>query len=118
MYSVVLMAALTAGTSTPAWCHGCHGCHGCWSICHGCSGGYVAAAPVMGTPVVTTDKSTPAKLVVEVPADAKLYVDDQLMKTTAARRVFNTPTLEKGQTYYYILRAEMAIDGKTVSETK
>jgi len=72
----------------------------------------------MGTPVVTTDKGTPAKLVVEVPADAKLYVDDQLMKTMSARRVFNTPTLDKGQTYYYILRAEMAIDGKTVSETK
>ena len=55
MYSVVLMAALTAGTTTPSWgwgchgcsggsggCHGCHGCHGgCWGsgygACYGCS---------------------------------------------------------------------------------
>ena len=32
--------------------------------------------------------------------------------------MFNTPSLDRGQTYYYILRAEMDIDGKTVSETK
>src|SRR5262249_58724263 len=42
MYSVVLMAALTAGTSTPSWGWGCHGgggggCHGGWGGggCHG-----------------------------------------------------------------------------------
>ena len=54
MYSVVLMAALTAGTSTPAWGwgHGSKGCHGGWggkhgsygasaySLCYGCYGGY------------------------------------------------------------------------------
>jgi uncharacterized protein (TIGR03000 family) len=59
-----------------------------------------------------------AKLVVEVPTDAKLYIDDQLMKTTAARRVFNTPNLEPGQAYYYEVRAEVVRDGKTHSVTK
>jgi uncharacterized protein (TIGR03000 family) len=61
---------------------------------------------------------TPARLVVELPADAKLFVDDQLMKTSSARRIFNTPALQVGQTYYYILRAEVEIDGKPVAETK
>jgi uncharacterized protein (TIGR03000 family) len=59
-----------------------------------------------------------AKLIVQVPADAKLYIDDQLMKTTSSKRVFNTPALQRGQQYYYILRAEVLRDGKTYKETK
>jgi uncharacterized protein (TIGR03000 family) len=59
-----------------------------------------------------------ARLIVEVPADAKLYVDDLLMKTTSERRVFNSPRLEQGQTYYYILRAEVVRDGQTLSDSK
>jgi len=62
--------------------------------------------------------STQAKLVVDMPADAKLFVDDQLMKSTAARREFKTPVLETGATYYYILRAEMVVDGQTRTQTK
>jgi uncharacterized protein (TIGR03000 family) len=59
-----------------------------------------------------------ASLIVELPADAKLYVDNQLTKASSERRVFNSPPLEEGQTYYYILRAEVIRDGKTLSETK
>jgi uncharacterized protein (TIGR03000 family) len=57
-------------------------------------------------------------MVVELPADAKLYVDDQLMKTGSDRREFKTPVLEAGQTYFYILRAEVTRDGKSFTETK
>jgi uncharacterized protein (TIGR03000 family) len=67
------------------------------------------------------DKSTSlnqARLIVELPADAKLYVDDQPTKATSERRVFNSPQLEPGQTYYYILRAQVVRDGKTHSDTK
>jgi uncharacterized protein (TIGR03000 family) len=53
-----------------------------------------------------------------LPADAKLYVDDQLMKTVSERRTFITPPLEANATYYYILRAEAVRDGKPVSESK
>ena len=52
------------------------------------------------------------------PAEAKLYIDDQLMKTSSERRTFQTPTLEKGQAYYYEVRAELVRDGRTVTETK
>jgi uncharacterized protein (TIGR03000 family) len=62
--------------------------------------------------------STRAKLVVEVPADARLYIDDQLMKTTSSKRVFSTPFLAQGQAYYYEVRVEVLRDGKPVSETK
>jgi len=59
----------------------------------------------------------PAKLVVDLPADAKLFIDDQPMKTTAEKRSFNTPTLLPGQAYFYDLRAEVVRDGKTYTET-
>ena len=223
MYSVVLMAALTAGTSTPAWGWGCHGCsgggggwhagHGGWGkhgchgggLCYGCSGGYgcsgwyngcygcsggacsggygfgcygsygsgwyfgascygtgcsgagcsgaymsgcyggcggavsapMQVSPPAGTPSTpapggTTPEPVPApkkeanktaaldqtRLIVTLPADAKLYVDDKLTQATSDRRVFNAPALDEGQTYYYILRAEVVRDGKTQSETK
>ncbi|MBI1916310.1 MAG: TIGR03000 domain-containing protein [Planctomycetes bacterium] len=110
-------------------CHGCYGCGGCWS----CGGspyapGYISPGAVMPPAPDGAKKekeeggagvdSNRAKLVVEVPADAKLFIDDQLMKSAAATRVFNTPTLEKGQTYYYELKVEVARDGVTRSETR
>jgi uncharacterized protein (TIGR03000 family) len=64
------------------------------------------------------ESETTAKLVVEVPADARLYIDDHLMKTKSNVRVFNTPTLEPKTSYYYVLRAELVRDGQTVSDTK
>jgi len=62
--------------------------------------------------------ATKAKLVVELPADAKLYIDDRPMKAAAGVRTFNTPTLEPGQAYYYMVRVETMRDGKPVSETR
>jgi uncharacterized protein (TIGR03000 family) len=59
-----------------------------------------------------------ARLIIEVPADAKLFIDDQLMKTTAEKRTFNTPKLEQGQTYYYILRVEVDRKGEKQSESR
>src|SRR6516225_8462234 len=174
MYSVVLMAALSAGTVTPTcwhWggcgggcygsCYGCNGCYGggygcwgghglfhrhgcngcyggcygCWGGCNGCYGGsYGTPAAPAPAPAPTMKKSDeaapkkdssgkttslkPAKVVVELPKDAKLFVDDQQMKTTAARRVFRTPELIEGQLYYYMLRAEVVRDGKPYSQTK
>jgi uncharacterized protein (TIGR03000 family) len=53
-----------------------------------------------------------------LPADAKLYVDDHLMKSTSSRRNFHTPELEPGPRYFYDVRIEMVRDGKTVTETR
>jgi uncharacterized protein (TIGR03000 family) len=112
-------------------CFGCHGCYGCYGG-FGCSGfnpyGPNPAAPEMipapkpdekggkgGTGSVAPDR---AKVIVQLPAGAKLYVDDQAIKTTSDSQSFNTPRLEPGQTYYYEVRAEAVRDGKTVVESK
>jgi uncharacterized protein (TIGR03000 family) len=195
MYSVILMAAMTAGGDAPA-CHyatpavGCYGCYGsgygygayyggyhscyggscyggayypaysncygcygscfgyngppssmCYGGCGGCWGGfgtytYTAPAGSYSTPVITTPTETlppatpkkeemkkdetkkGAKVIIDVPATAKLYVDDQLTIGTGTRRVFSTPALVPGQAYYYQLRVEYEQDGKTVTETR
>ncbi len=159
MYSVVLMAALTAGAEAPdcwwkhgcyscngcygcAGCYGCYGCNGCYGChgggwqCHGCYGCYgchgctgyapgvvIPSGPEKAPPPKEEkekkgEAASKAKLIVEVPADAKLYIDDQLMKIESPRRVFNTPRLDKDQAYYYILRVQVVREGKTYSETR
>jgi uncharacterized protein (TIGR03000 family) len=78
-----------------------------------------ASAPVTTTTAAASRPANDAaKLVVDLPADAKLFIDDQQMKTTSERRVFNTPKLEAGTSYYYQLRAEVVRDGKTYTENK
>ena len=113
-----------------AW--SCAGCYGGWS-CYGMPYGtvpYTQSVPVVpGTGGTAPEKVGPpakggtkeisdrGRLVVELPTDAKLFIDDQPMKTQAARRVFQTPPLQPGQTYYYILRAELTRNGQTARET-
>ena len=57
-------------------------------------------------------------MIVDVPADAKLYIDDHAMKTPSEHRAYQTPDLEPGQTYYYEVRVEVERDGKLLSETR
>jgi uncharacterized protein (TIGR03000 family) len=61
---------------------------------------------------------TRAHLIFELPAGAKLFVDDQPIANAEGRKSFRTPALRDGQTYYYELRAEVVRDGKTVVQTK
>ncbi len=199
MYSMVLMAALTAGNATP-YCHGCCGCWGggwgccgcwgggyggCWGGCYGgCYGGFGGCmgcyggcmgcyggcmgcyggwgggyagvgygggvtypgtiygggmVPGAASGTTTTPQGEPlpyppegksksskeearlsnrAKLVVELPPGAKLFIDDKPMKNVSGVRSFNTPDLEPGQAYYYMVRVESVRDGKPVSETR
>jgi uncharacterized protein (TIGR03000 family) len=123
--------------------YGCWGGYSSWGCagCMGCVGGvtYPGAIVPGGTVVPGTppqgeqlppakpnkngDKDTMAspsraKLVVELPADAKLFIDDMPMKTTSGVRTFNTPALEPGQAYYYIVRIEYVRDGKPMNETR
>lgn len=59
-----------------------------------------------------------SRLTVTLPAEAKLYIDGQLMKSTSGSRTFRTPTLNPGQTYFYDVKVEMVRDGETVSDTQ
>jgi uncharacterized protein (TIGR03000 family) len=59
-----------------------------------------------------------ARMIVELPVDARLYVDDQLVNTTTPRPVFSTPELDQGKVYYYMIRVELQRNGQTHSETR
>jgi uncharacterized protein (TIGR03000 family) len=119
-----------------------------WDHCGGGCGGYNSPAfGAPYTPVLTTPGTPPrtrpptkakdadkgkekeddemagvspdrARLVVELPAGAKLYVDDRAVPNNSERRTFTTPELARGKAYFYDLRAEVVKDGKTISETR
>jgi uncharacterized protein (TIGR03000 family) len=52
-------------------------------------------------------QAAPARLIVQLPTDAKLTIDGNPTKSTSAERVFASPPLEPGRTFYYTLRATM-----------
>jgi len=108
-------------------CHGCNGgCHGGYA-CHGCTGGPAPApAPAPGGPekikappkTASASVNAPATIVVSLPKDAKLTIDDTLTSSTSAQRVFASPSLEAGMEYYYTLKGEMIRDGQSITTTK
>jgi uncharacterized protein (TIGR03000 family) len=67
-----------------------------------------------------TPKKTEAQalLIVNLPAQARLMVDDQPTSSGSTLRRLQTPPLAQGSTYSYVLRAEMERNGQTISETK
>jgi uncharacterized protein (TIGR03000 family) len=120
--------------------YSCHGCYGGGYNCYGCSGcwGGYSYSPYHVTPVVPGTPATPqpppevnppvpnpgagvnqvrSTLVVELPEDATLFVDGMRMKSVSAKRVFSTPPLQQGQTYYYDLKAEFEREGQVVNVT-
>jgi uncharacterized protein (TIGR03000 family) len=128
-------------------CSGCYGsCYGSWSGyanccgCYGSWGSWASPYPTTypsGNPMVTppgrletapppkkegeaakTTSPPTAKLIIETPANAKLYVDDVAMTPAAGPRVFTTPALDPSQAYYYQVRVETQIDGKPVTESR
>jgi uncharacterized protein (TIGR03000 family) len=119
------------GTAIDYNCYGGHGCYGGYNS-FGCSGfnpyGPSPNAPEQ-IPAPKVDDKKPgggsssvapdrARVIVQLPADAKLYVDDQPIKATSDNQAFHTPRLQRGQTYFYDVRAEAIRDGKTVVESK
>jgi len=141
MYSMVLAAALASTPIAPD-CHGRHGCHGCYGCyggcygggCYGCTGGYGCGGGMVqpkgmpaGEPVPPPkEKKKPpeetslnrARLIVELPADAKLFIDDRPTASTSTTRTFVSPPLDPAKSFVYTVRAEMVRDGQTITETK
>lgn len=68
--------------------------------------------------VLQSNLTNRARLIINVPVGAKLYIDDRLSKSTSERRTFSTPDLNKGDVYYYELRVELVRDGETFTENK
>lgn len=59
-----------------------------------------------------------AKLYVTLPANAKLTIDGTPSVSTSETRVFESPSLTPGKTFYYVLKATVVRDGKTETVTK
>jgi uncharacterized protein (TIGR03000 family) len=70
-------------------------------------------APVIEAPAATGV----AYLNINVPADAKLYLQDQLMTVEGATRRFVTPTIQAGEQHLYTVKVEVVRDGKTITKT-
>jgi uncharacterized protein (TIGR03000 family) len=61
---------------------------------------------------------TSATLIVTLPANAKLTVDEYVAVSTANTRVFTTPVLTPGKAYRYNLKAEFVVNGLKVTQSK
>lgn len=199
MYSVVLLAAMTAGGESADFgrrgcgcsgcgcggvivCSGCRGCHGCSGChgrvrkvrCHGCHGCHCSGVVVVGCscsgvvcsgvacggvvvctgctaaveskpqakpqqpqPGTGTKKieggkkgkqqeeesevsavASPATLVVNLPASARLTVDGVQTRSTSSVRTFVSPALEPGKSFSYTLTAEYSRDGQPLTVTR
>jgi uncharacterized protein (TIGR03000 family) len=62
--------------------------------------------------------SAPATVIVSLPAEATLKVDDHLTTSTSATRVFVSPNLNVGQEFSYTLTGEIVREGKPVVVAK
>jgi uncharacterized protein (TIGR03000 family) len=117
-------------------CHGCYSCYGCYGCtgcygggCYGCYGGGVMM-PGPGTapppPPKKMEKmedkeggaAAAATVVVELPADARLFVENQPTHATSTVRTFVTPALNPEKAYYYTVRAELNRGGETYTKTQ
>lgn len=60
----------------------------------------------------------PARIVVSLPADARLMIEDEPTSSTTGDRTFVSPPLQPGKPYFYSLKAELDRNGKkeTVSQ--
>jgi uncharacterized protein (TIGR03000 family) len=61
-------------------------------------------------------QQTRAKVRIEVPEGGKLFVDGQHIDVAAGTRIFQTPPLAPGQTYFYDIRIEVVQNGATRRE--
>ncbi|MBM4071627.1 MAG: TIGR03000 domain-containing protein [Planctomycetes bacterium] len=72
----------------------------------------------MDPKVKKTSGSAPATLIVCVPADATLTIDDRPTSSTSEMRVFTTPPLPVASEHTYTLRAQVTRDGMVRTETR
>jgi uncharacterized protein (TIGR03000 family) len=77
-----------------------------------------AATASSGQAYASTPAVRHAEVQVQLPADAKLYVEGQAVDLSTGNRKLVSPNLEPGRDYVYTVKAEAVRDGKTVSQTR
>src|SRR5262245_37205116 len=124
---VVFAAAVALVGADTAWAKKCKGCGGgcCYSCgscgaCGSCGGGGCpgGVCPVPGATKKAELDANRAYLVVTLPEDAKLTIDDGTTVSTSETRTFVTPELQKDKEFVYNLKAQIVREGKTLTLTK
>ncbi|MEZ6141839.1 MAG: TIGR03000 domain-containing protein [Zavarzinella sp.] len=76
-----------------------------------------APPPAKGNLSVSNQQpATSAVVKLTVPADAQVFVDGYLLKSTGAERSFTTPALNPGTTYTYVIKAYLKVGQNDVLE--
>ena len=72
------------------------------------------------TATASTTANVPARatVIVRLPADAKLFAENQPLTLKSDERTFVTPLLPAGGEYGYTFRAEYARNGETITQTR
>lgn len=65
----------------------------------------------------STKAAVSGRIVVDLPADARCYIDDQPTRSTQTQRTFETPDLDPSKVYSYTVRAEVVRNGRTYTRT-
>jgi uncharacterized protein (TIGR03000 family) len=104
------------GSSGSSGSSGTYGSYGS----SGSSGGVVstASADVSTSTAVATaapENADRAQLVLNVPADAVVYLSNQRMTLEGTVREFTVPGLTAGMEYRYPVRVDLVVDGKTLT---
>ena len=69
--------------------------------------------------VSMVEDNSKAFITVQLPADARLKVEGEVIASSASKvRIFATPTLKPGTVYYYDVVAEVTRDGKTLTASE
>ncbi len=72
----------------------------------------------LGPPDGTAQGPAAATIVVQLPAEARLTINNQPSQATSPTRTFVSPPLDRGRDYYYTLKAEMVRAGQPVTVTQ
>jgi uncharacterized protein (TIGR03000 family) len=114
-----------AGSFTCGGNYGCYGGYACYGIPTAPVDGVVVPNPNPGvspapvpmlSPKASLENKVRSRVVIDTPENAKLYVDGQLMQTGSTHRVFQTPELTPGATYFYDVKIEVVKNGKTETD--
>lgn len=75
-------------------------------------------APVSTQPIRTGHSLARGLIIVSLPADAKLFLDNMPSNVGTNLRTFISPELESGKSYFYNLRLEVERSGKIFTDTQ
>jgi uncharacterized protein (TIGR03000 family) len=59
-----------------------------------------------------------ARVTIQLPGDARLWVENVEAPLTSSVRTFHTPILNPNQQYFYNIRAQIVRDGQAITETQ